>query len=77
MRLLLQHADFFRTDLTRQLDWYRDEAGPEVAGRFVDAIEATLNTLRRQPDLGRVRFQKLPELAGIRSFRVRKPFIGL
>ena len=74
MKLLLQRADDFWADLTRQVDWYRDEASPEVAERFVDAVEATLEVLARQPDGGRLRFQKWPELAGIRSFRVRKPF---
>jgi plasmid stabilization system protein ParE len=70
----LQRADCFWADLARQVDWYRDEACPEVAERFVDAVEATLNVLMRQPGLGRARFQKWPELQGIRSFRVRKPF---
>lgn len=74
MKLLLQRADYFWADLTRQVDWYRDEASPEVAERFVDAVEATLTVLMRQPNLGRRRFQKWPELGGIRSVRVRKPF---
>ena len=74
MKLSLQRADFFWADLTRQVDWYRDEASPEVAERFVDAVEATLKDLMRQPDLGRARFQKWPELLGIRSFQVSKPF---
>ena len=74
MKLSLQRANDFWEDLTRQLDWYRDHASPEVAERFVDAIEATLNVLMRQPDLGRARFEKWPELVGIRSFRVRRPF---
>jgi plasmid stabilization system protein ParE len=74
VKLLLQRADDFWADLARQVDWYRDEASPEVAGRFVDAVEATLNALTRQPDIGRPRFRKWPELVGIRSFRVQKPF---
>lgn len=74
MNLSLHRADFFWADLTRQVAWYRDKASAEVAIRFVDAVEASLNLLTRQPDLGRARFQKWPELVGIRSFRVRKPF---
>jgi plasmid stabilization system protein ParE len=74
VKLSLHRADFFWADLTKQVDWYRDEASPEVAERFVDAVGATLKALMRQPDLGRARFQKWPELTGIRSFRVRKPF---
>jgi plasmid stabilization system protein ParE len=74
VRLSLQQADYFWEDLTRQVDWYRHKASPEVAKRFVDAVEATLNVLAEQPDMGRARFEKWPELAGIRSFRVCKPF---
>jgi plasmid stabilization system protein ParE len=70
----LQRADDFWADLTRQVDWYRDEASPSVAERFVDAVEATLNVLMEQPGLGRARFRDWPELEGIRSFRVQKPF---
>ena len=74
MSLSLQRADNFWTDLTRQVDWYRDEASPSVAERFVDAVEMTLNALLKQPGLGRARFRKWPELAGIHSFRIKKPF---
>ena len=74
MKLLLQQADDFWADLARQVDWYREQANPEVAEGFVEAVEATLKVLTRQPGLGRARFQKWPELAGIRSFRVHKPF---
>jgi toxin ParE1/3/4 len=74
VKLSLQHAGFFWEDMARQVDWYRDEASPEVAERFVDAVETTLNFLARQPALGRARFRNWPELAGIRSYRVCKPF---
>jgi len=72
--LHLQRADDFWDDLTLQVDWYRDEANAEVAERFVDAVEATLNILLEQPGMGRARFRNWPELVGIRSFRVVKPF---
>ena len=74
MRLTVERADFFWTDLARRVDWYRDKAGPEVAVRFVDAVEATLADLTRTPALGRLRFQNWPGLEGMRSFRVRRPF---
>jgi plasmid stabilization system protein ParE len=70
----LHRAKDFWADLTRQVDWYRDQASSEVAERFVDAIEATLNALVERPGLGRARFRNWPELSGIRSFRVRTPF---
>ncbi|MEN9573396.1 MAG: hypothetical protein RL514_1251 [Verrucomicrobiota bacterium] len=74
MSLRLQRSDWFWTDLERQVDWYRDEAGPEVADRFITAVESSLAALTRQPGLGRPRFTDWPELAGIRSFRVEHPF---
>ena len=74
MSLSLQRSDDFWADLTRQVDWYRDEANPRVAGRFVDAVEATLDILLEQPGMGRARFRNWPELGGIRSFRVQRPF---
>jgi toxin ParE1/3/4 len=72
--LSLERSDDFWDDLARQVDWYRDEAGPAVALRFVDAVEATLRALLEQPGVGRLRFRDWPELRGVRSFRVRRPF---
>jgi toxin ParE1/3/4 len=72
--LALHRSDYFWADLATHVDWYRDQASPEVALQFVSAVEATLNALTRTPGLGRPRFRDWPELAGIRSFRVQKPF---
>jgi toxin ParE1/3/4 len=72
--LRLQRSDCFWADLERQVDWYRDEAGEEIADRFITAVETTLAALVRTPGLGRPRFANWPELAGIRSFRVERPF---
>ncbi len=74
MSLALRQSDFFLVDLQGQVDWYRDYAGAEIAGRYVDAVEATLRELVQTPGLGRPRFQSWPELAGIRSWRVQRPF---
>ena len=74
MRLTLERADCFWADLVRQVDWYRDKAGPEVAVRFVDAVETPLADLTRTPGLGRLRFQNWPGLEGMHSFQVRRPF---
>jgi len=75
VRLAVQSADNFWADLEEQVDWYRNHAGPEVATRFVNAVENTLKHLARTPGLGRLRFQDWPELAGIRSFRVSRSFL--
>jgi plasmid stabilization system protein ParE len=72
--LKLQQSEWFWADLVRHTNWYRDEAGPGIAEEFVNSVEATLKTLTRSPGLGRRRFPNRPELAGIRSFRIQKPF---
>lgn len=74
MSLHLRQSDWFWADLAKQVDWYRDNASPEVAGRFVDAVERTLKQLTRMPGLGRRRFIEWPELEGMHSFRVQHPF---
>ena len=74
MSLGIRQSDFFRADLLKQVDWYRDHASPEVAERFVNAVEATLQQLAETPGLGRPRFVDWPELVGIRSWRVQKPY---
>jgi plasmid stabilization system protein ParE len=72
--LALQQSDFFWADLAKQVDWYRDRASPEVAARFVDAVEQTLNKLTKTPGIGRLRFVGWPELEGMHSFRVQRLF---
>jgi len=72
--LELKRSDYFWTDLCNQVDWYRDRGSPQAAQRFVDAVEATLDQLREMPELGRVRFADWPELAGMYSRRVQRPF---
>jgi len=74
MRLDLQQSDQFWEDLQNQVDWYRDHAGSRVAEHYVAAVEVTLKELAATPGLGRPRFKDWPELAGIHSWRVDKPF---
>jgi toxin ParE1/3/4 len=74
MTLRLERSEYFWADLERRVDWYRDHAGPEIAGRFVSAAQSTLTALCRTPGLGRPRFKTWPELSGIRSFRIQPPF---
>ena len=74
MSLILARSDDFWADLQRQVDSYRDQAGPEVATGYLDAVEATLHQLAKTPGIGRLRFWDWPELAGIRSWRVQKPY---
>jgi toxin ParE1/3/4 len=60
--------------MIKQVDWYREKAGPEIAEGYINAIEATLQSLARTPGLGRPRFPRHKKLAGIRSWRVEPPY---
>ncbi len=74
MSLALRQSDYFLADLRKQVDWYRDHASAEVAEQYVNAVEATLQKLAVTPGLGRPRFTNWPELAGIHSWRVQRPY---
>ena len=45
-----------------------------LATRFAEAVDATLEVLRRNPEIGRRRFQTYPALGRTRSWPLRKPF---
>lgn len=74
MSLVIAQSDYFWVDLQREVDWYRDRAGSEIATEYVDAVEATLHQLAKAPGIGRLRFRDWPELAGMRSSRVQRPY---
>lgn len=74
MSLIITQSDYFCADLQRQVDWYRERAGSEIATGYVDSVEGTLQHLAEAPGIGRLRFWDWPELVGIRSWRVQKPF---
>ena len=74
MSLVIERSDDFWADMLRQVDWYRDNASPEIAERYVDAVEFALNALVEAPGMGRPRFVDWPELTGIRSWKVQKPY---
>lgn len=74
MSLSLRQSDHFWADLLKQVDWYRNHATPEIAERFVAAVQATLHKLTKTPRMGRQRFVDWPELEGMHSFRVQPPY---
>ena len=74
MPLTLRQSGCFLADVETQFRWYLAEAGPEVARRYRLAVQATLAKLIQIPDLGRLRFAGDPELTGMRSCTVIKPF---
>lgn len=57
-------------DLTLQYQWYLNNAGREVAERFLTEFDSTVDRLARRPSLGRVRRFRARELTGIRSLPV-------
>jgi len=74
MALQIQLADAFRSDVEVQFRWYIEEADEEIANRYITAVEATLTTLLKQPEFGRLRFHSDLKLRGIRSCLIIKPF---
>jgi len=76
----VERSERFDADLQRQFRWYllaKDldpGDGLALATRFAEAVEAALQVLGREPEIGRSRFGTYPELAGTRSWRLRKPF---
>jgi hypothetical protein len=78
--MTVERSECFDTDVERQFRWYLLETGLDpvealaLAGRFADAVDASLEFLGRNPEIGRRRFATYRELAGTRSWRVRRPF---
>lgn len=61
-------------DIALQHRWYLENADPEVAERYLLAIDQTIQHLAAHPELGLRRHFKSMELAGIRSFQASRPF---
>lgn len=61
-------------DLTNQYRWYLDNAGVEVAERFLLAFDATVERLLKLPSTGRPRRFRTDELQGIRSMALGRGF---
>jgi toxin ParE1/3/4 len=74
MKLSLQRADEFNVDFDQQYRWYVEQAGEDLAERFLRAVGDTLPLLAEQPDLGRRRKFRHPLLQDLRSFQVGRPF---
>jgi toxin ParE1/3/4 len=74
MRLAVRKSDCFLADLDAQFRWYEAEAGEGVALRYLRAVDRTVEGLAQQPDLGRPRHFAHPELHGLRSCLVAKPY---
>jgi toxin ParE1/3/4 len=63
-------------DIDSAVDFYVAEAGADVAGRFVDAVERSVRQLGRQPHGGSLRFAFELDIPGLRAFPVsRFPYL--
>ena len=71
-RLLKREAS--RRDLIQQWLWYAENASVEVAERFFQAADNSLNLLSTQPESGTLFFVRAPELRGMRRFPVSDGF---
>ena len=78
--MIVQRSERFDTDVERQFRWYLLETDLDpvdalaLATRFAEAVDSTLEFLRRNPEIGRRRFGKYTQIAGTRSWRVSRPF---
>lgn len=60
----------FLLDLAEELTWLNQNAGPEVAERWYQALKKTICFLQQNPFVGRERTDLKPE--GIRSWRINQ-----
>ena len=63
-----------KRDLIQQWVWYAENAGFEVADRFLAAVEETLTALANQPERGVRVFTQRSDLQGIRRVPVGSGF---
>lgn len=70
----VRKSSAFFADFEHIARWYVREAGAEVAQRWLDALDGTLEKLKTTPGLGRLRRFTHPELQGLRSFGIQRPF---
>ncbi len=60
-----------RRDLVGHFVYLAENAGLDMAERFLSSAEASFAELSRQPNMGAPLKLKHPELAGVRKWRVR------
>jgi plasmid stabilization system protein ParE len=78
--MIIHRSEEFEADLERQFRWYLLETGLDdtdalaLATRFAQSVDSTLERLRLNPEIGRLRFRMDAELTGTRSWRILKPF---
>lgn len=61
-------------DMALQYQWYLQQAGRDIAERYLLAVDEMVHRLAVQPDLGVVRHFQSPELQNIRSSQAAGSF---
>ena len=74
MSLRVRRSEWFIGDLEHYAAWYDRAAGWDLAGRYLQAVAATLARLAERPALGHAIVFDAPELAGMRCLTVERPF---
>lgn len=74
MARVLKREAAARRDLIQQWVWYAEEASLEVAGRFLTAVDSTLETLALHPESGTRTIMNKTALQGMRRFPVSDGF---
>ena len=59
-------------DIRDAVEYYRGEGGPDVAERFVDALEVAFGHIARHPATGSLRYAVELEISGIRCWPVKR-----
>jgi plasmid stabilization system protein ParE len=70
----VRKTDDFIADVERQFEWYALNANWEIAGHYLDAVEATVQLLKQHPQLGPRGGFNHPRLREWRFFVVFRPF---
>jgi toxin ParE1/3/4 len=60
-----------RRDVDAAIDYYIDEAGPAIAARFIDALEAAYRRIGEHPASGSPRYAHELALPGLRTLLLK------
>ena len=74
MSLKIRRSDWFIGDLEHYAAWYQDEAGWDVAERYLRAVSTTVAKLADMPGLGRPARFSAPILRDLQVYPVERPF---
>jgi hypothetical protein len=73
MSLAIRKAPDFITDFENLFSSYLNEMDERLAWQFTASLEISLTKLSIQPDLGRLRQFRNPNIRAVRSFAVTHP----